>query len=235
MSTKNSNKNEKNVLVNKTSEKEPVKGLKVVETATTKEGEVIEQHTTFVVSPEITKKVADLYKEGKGAKFSEIAEALNLTYYKAKEGKNTKGTPVVDVDGKLLDFHAFLRLVNVTVVTRERAANSTSAKGKSKDERLKAYYNNFVSQVKELTSDEKLLKAIDDLSKHIERVAAALIDSDKLNTETKSTFAQAAGLLSFEQQKELKGMSAEQISNDFAAFLEWQKAQKKQSKKAKVN
>ena len=232
--SKNSNKTEKNVLVNTTSEKEPVKGLKVVETATTKGSEVIERHTTFVVSEEVTKKVAGLYKEGQGAKFAEIAEALNLTYYKAKEGKNTKGTPVVDVDGKLLDFHAFLKLVNVTVVTRERATNSTSAKGKSKDERLKAHYNNFVSQVKELTSDEKLLNAIEALNKHIERVAAALIDSDKLNTETKSTFAQAAGLLSFEQQKQLKGLSAEEISAKFAAFLASESSDKK-SKKAKVN
>lgn len=246
MSTKNSNKTE-NVLVNEVENVAGVfeignfendffsiKAFKNVtfnektkhyDVEKTLEIKTNEKTRAAVYNAYMTKDDDGNFKRGS---FADVAAAVGACLVASGKDGNDRNTPRVKFEcaGAVCwyDLHDFLKLCNVQRVDKDGnkpdgKKGTHSTKGKTKDEKLRILYENFKNSIIELTSDEKLLNAIEALNEHIERVAEALIDSDKLNTETKSTFAQAAGLLSFEQQKQLKGMSAEEISAKIAAVL----------------
>lgn len=173
----------------------------------------------------------------KRGSFADVAAAVGACLVASGKDGNDRNTPRVKFEcaGAVCwyDFHDFLKLCNVQRVDKEgneidgkKKTGTRSTKKLTKDEKLRILYENFKNSVSELTSDDKLLKAIEELNKQVERVATALIDAETLNNEIKGTFATAAGLLPFELQKELKGFSAEEISTDFAVFLKMKKTQK---------
>ena len=181
------------------------------------------------------------YATGMGT-FEQVCKAAGLDYYKAGNNPLKKrGTPTTNVNGKVYDFHGFLKLCKIDIVKHERltAGGERIPAHRSRVEKVEAARMMFINRLIEIAGIKPESDDVN-LNDFLYKADAAAAELDKKEAADREKAMQAAKV---ERKRKAAAAKVEKSSEEDKLYLaaaalgvsvEELKAIKKNLKPAKV-